>query len=206
MKRIIFLLLWVLFSTQLISQLQYDFKKDADGKVYFDEVIDVPGVNQAELFLNAKNWLLSKGRIEDSEKKKGLLMSNEKNDRGELFLEFDDKETGKIFGLGRTNTLVYNNAGAKKNGGSFKYDINILVKDNKTKIIIDNLEFEKGDMLGVNSGALITEDYPEVFGSFGKSQIKKQWELMRKQAIGEFETILADYKAQITKKSKSADW
>lgn len=135
-----------------------------------------------------------------------MLISNEKDDRGEIFLEFDDKEEGKIYGLGRTNTLVYNNLGAKKNGGSFKYDLNIFVKDEKTKIIIDNLQFESGDMLGVNSGALITEDYPKVFGSFGKSQIKKQWELMRKQAIGEFEAIIADYKSQIAKKSKSADW
>lgn len=206
MKQSILILLISIWALPLIGQMQYDFKLDDEGKVFFDEVIEVPGAKQADLFLKAKDWLLSKGRIEDSEKKKGLLMHREKDDRGELFLEFDDKTEGKIFGLGRTNTLVYNNTGAKKNGGSFKYDLNILVKDEKTKIIIDNLEFEGGDMLGVNSGALITEDYPKVFGSFGKSQIKKQWELMRRQAIDEFEAIIADYKSQITKKSKSADW
>lgn len=67
--------------------------------------------------------------------------------------------------------------------------------------------FEGGDMMGVNSGAFIDEDYPEVFGSFGKGQIKKQWVLMREQAIKEFESIIANYKEFMLKKDiKLKDW
>jgi Domain of unknown function (DUF4468) with TBP-like fold len=209
MKVFFFGIIIMLSSIKVLSQdtLQYNFKMDDNGNVYFDETIEIEGKSKVDLFLKGKEWFSKDKRLKNRKKEKGLFMDAEKIDNGQFSIDFEDKDEGKIFGIGRTNILVYSNMGVKKNGGSFTYKITTLFKDGKTKIIIDELTFEKGDMMGVNSGALITEHYPKQFGSFGKSQIKKQWKLMREQAIKEFEEIISDYKQFMLKKDiKSSDW
>lgn len=209
MKLGIILVSMLVLTTQLAGQIDYQFKLDDKGRVYFEDVIDVENQSKIELFLKGKDWVLIKKSIvqRGDDKKEGFWMSGEKSDSGDILLEFEDKDEGRIYCKGRTNTLVYNNSGIKKNGGSFRYKLTLLFKDNKTKIVIDELYFEGGEMIGVNSGAYLNEDYPEVFGSFGKSQIKKQWNLMRLQAINEFLSIIENYRETVQKvDKKTSDW
>lgn len=208
----LFTFLCILFSiSQVTGQLKYDFKTDETGKVYFDEVIEIENSKATDLYIKGKEWF-SMEKWLNNQTQKGVFMgdnkdSNKKLKEGEIAIDFFDKEEGKIFAKGRTNILVYKNGFIKKNGGSFFYRLTTLYKDGKTKIVIDDLVFEGGEMMGVNSGAFINEDYPEVFGSFGKGQIKKQWILMREQAIKEFEAIIANYKEfMLNKDIKSSNW
>lgn len=206
MKHIIIILITFFSFSHINSQIDYEFKVDDNGKVYFDEVIEVPNMTKNDLFIKGKDWFsldkFTKGRKKD----KGFWMETDKRDHGQILVDFEDKEDGKIYGAGRTNILVYD-AGIKMNGGSFVYRVSLFFKDGKTRIIIDNLLFESGEMVGVNSGAMINEDYPKVFRSFGKNQIKKQWDKMRLQTIKELEDLISDYKEFITKKDiKSTDW
>ncbi len=205
----------ILSSIKVLSQdtLKYNFKIDDNGKVYFDEVIEIENSKATDLYIKGKEWF-SMEKWLNNKTKKGLFMYDDKElkkdiklKEGEIVIDFFDKEDGKIFAKGRTDILVYKNSIVKKNGGSFLYRLTTLYKDGKTRIVIDDLVFEGGDMMGVNSGAFINEDYPKVFGSFGKSQIKKQWVLMREQAIKEFESIIANYKEFMLKKDiKLKDW
>ena len=205
MKKVVLLFcLFISIQGSLFAQLEYEFKLDEGGLVYFDKVIEVDATKN-DLFIRAYDWILKKGWVKDDIKKEGFWMEMEKRDRGDLVLEFEDKEEGIINARGRTNTLIYSNMGIKKNGGTLKYRLTLQFKDNKSKILIDDLYFQKGEMVGVNSGAKLNEDYPEVFGKMGKSQIKKQWENMRKQAIEEFEAIISEYSEAINKKKKT-DW
>lgn len=208
----LFTFLCILFSiSQVTGQLKYEFKTDETGKVYFDEVIEIENSKATDLYIKGKEWF-SMEKWLNNQTQKGVFMgdnkdSNKKLKEGEIAIDFFDKEEGKIFAKGRTNILVYKNGFIKKNGGSFFYRLTTLYKDGKTKIVIDDLVFEGGEMMGVNSGAFINEDYPEVFGSFGKGQIKKQWILMREQAIKEFESIIANYKEfMLNKDIKSSNW
>ncbi|MFZ1749423.1 MAG: DUF4468 domain-containing protein [Saprospiraceae bacterium] len=215
MKVFFFGIILILSSIKVLSQdtLKYNFKIDDNGKVYFDEVIEIENSKATDLYIKGKEWF-SMEKWLNNKTKKGIFMSDDKElkkdiklKEGEIAIDFFDKEEGKIFAKGRTNILVYKNSFVKKNGGSFNYRLTTLFKDGKTRIVIDDLVFEGGDMMGVNSGAFINEDYPTVFGSFGKSQIKKQWVLMREQAIKEFETIISNYKEFMLKKDiKSSDW
>jgi hypothetical protein len=212
MKTLTLLLLLISF-TNLSGQINYSFKKDETGKVYFEEIIEIENSKATDLYIKGKEWF-SMEKWLNNKTEKGLFMSDDKElkkdiklKEGEIAIDFFDKEAGKIFAKGRTNILVYKNGFVKKNGGSFFYRLTTLYKDGKTRIVIDDLVFEGGDMMGVNSGAFIDEDYPEVFGSFGKGQIKKQWVLMREQAIKEFESIIANYKEFMLKKDiKLKDW
>jgi hypothetical protein len=189
------------------GQLEYDFKLDDSGKVYFDQVVEVDSTSQNELFTRAREWFSLKNWLKNK-KEKGFWMDNVKSDQGEIFLELLDKEEGKIYAKGRTNILVFNNGGTKLNGGSFTYRITLLFKEGKSRIVIDNLVFESGDMMNVNSGAFINEDYPATFGKFGKSQIRKEWVKMRLEAIKEFESIMNDYKSHMLKNDvkRNDDW
>lgn len=218
MKYIIFvicLFVLLLSSIEVFSQdtLKYNFKVDDNGKVYFDEVIEIENSKATDLYIKGKEWF-SMEKWLNNKTKKGLFMYNDKElkkdiklKEGEIVIDFFDKEDGKIFAKGRTNILVYNNVFVKKNGGSFIYRITTLYKDGKTRIVIDDLVFEAGEMISVNSGAFINEDYPKKFGTFNKGQIKKQWVLMREQAIKEFESIIANYKEFMLKKDiKLKDW
>jgi len=215
MKVFFFGIFLILSSIKVLSQdtLKYNFKIDDNGKVYFDEVIEIENSKATDLYIKGKEWF-SMEKWLNNKTKKGLFMYDDKElkkdiklKEGEIVIDFFDKEDGKIFAKGRTNILVYKNSIVKKNGGSFLYRLTTLYKDGKTRIVIDDLVFEGGDMMGVNSGAFIDEDYPEVFGSFGKGQIKKQWVLMREQAIKEFESIIANYKEFMLKKDiKLKDW
>lgn len=206
-------LLLLVFFSFLNAQINYKFKVDDYGKVYFDEVIEVPSLSNNDLYIKGKEWF-SMEKWLNNKTEKGLFMSDDKElnkdikvKEGEIVIDFFDKEAGKIFAKGRTNILVYKNGFVKKNGGSFLYRLTALYKDGKTRIVIDDLVFEGGDMMGVNSGAFIDEDYPKVFGKFGKSQIQKQWVLMREQAIKEFEELIRNYKEFIMKKDlKATEW
>jgi hypothetical protein len=198
---------FLLFGLIIRGQDSLQIKTDDRGDAFFERIIDLPGQKKDEIFLKAKEWFELEKLDKTRKKEKGFLMDTEFKDHGQFTVSFEDKESGKIFGNGRTNILVYNNGGAKINGGSFSYKITTLFKDDKTRIIIDGLRFDGGEAWGVNSGATITEDYPKVFGSLGKGQIRKQWRLMRIQAIKEFDDILSSYEEFVSKKDiKSSDW
>jgi len=186
MKYHLLALLLGVLTSPMFAQLEYDFKLDDNGRVYFDEVIEVEGETKEELFFKGKDWIF------------------DTFDSGEAVIDYLHPDEGKIRGEARTQNLIYKNTGVKKNGGHIEYKISLLFKEGRSKILIDNLKFEKGDMMGVNSGAYLNEDYPEVFGKFGKKQIQKQWVLMRQQAIAEIELIISDYRSAI--KKSSDDW
>lgn len=208
MKHLIFIFfLTTIYINKSGAQLEYNFKIDDEGKVFFDEVIILDGKSQSTLFLKGKRWINKKGWLKEGKQSAGVFMNNKEKDHGEIFFDFEDKDAGVIIGRGRTNILVYNNSGIRKNGGSFAYTLTLQFKDGKTRILIDELLFEGADMIGVNDGAFMNEDYPAVFTTLYKNQIKKQWVLMRQQAIKEFENIISSYKADMLKsESKNDDW
>ena len=108
MKYLISTFLLAFLTYPVFSQLEYDFKIEENGSVYFDDVIEVEGETKDELYLKAKDWFHDIFDIDVG------------------VVTFLDPDNGKIKGDARTKNLVYKNTGVKKNGGHIEYKISLL--------------------------------------------------------------------------------
>jgi len=179
---------FILFSIVSYSQNDFNYKIDDSNQIYFELISEIEGQNKDALFLKGKEWIYD------------LYKS------GDDVISLEDKEAGKIIGKGKSSDLIYNNSGIKKNGGHFTYKISLYFKEGKAKIKIDDLQFLKGEMLGVNDGARFDEEFPATWKKFGKKQKIKQWQKMRKQASEEFYLILKSFQSFLEKNNDEDDW
>lgn len=95
-----------------------------DGRIRFEEVVQVPGADANELYLRARTWFVDYFKQSDE------------------VIEFEDKESGKIMGKGAHKFVI-----TKKTdlGGTFSYDrrlmytITVMFRDGRYRYEIDNL-------------------------------------------------------------------
>ena len=112
-----------------------------------------------------------------------------------------------IIGKAITQTLIYNNMGIKNDGGYFSYIISIYVKDNKYKYVIENITYNKGEML-LTPGADLAENFPHNWtGLIGKNkQTRREWKSFQKQADKEFRILIEDLKIHMNNIKKKSSW
>lgn len=108
---------------------------------------------------------------------------------GNAVVQYENKEEGKIYGRANTSKLVYTNVLAKMDGGRFEYEINIICKQGKAKIILSNIIHKKGEMIQMRDGSDFGDSFPSTWGKFGKKQSQNEWIKMKEQAYTEFEGI-----------------
>ncbi|MBK9793080.1 MAG: DUF4468 domain-containing protein [Sphingobacteriales bacterium] len=186
MRRLIILLQITLFSNSLFCQtLQID---SITKKGYYEKVITTKGTKD-QLYTQAKAWVFKTFKS------------------GNAVIQDNDKEAGRIYGEAITNDLVFNNTGYKIKAGYFKYSITILVKDDKTKITLDNITFvSTGNMGGVRSGADIADEFPSNWMGAKTKMFVKNWDSMKEQAEPSFQTVMRSYELAILETQKKNDW
>lgn len=111
------------------------------GSAEYTEVVSVETTSKNNLYINALEWM------------------HKTYKSGKSVIELADKDGGMIIGKAVSQSLTYNKMGIKKDGGYFTYTISIYCKDNKYKYAINNIIYNKGEMI-LTSGADLAEDFP----------------------------------------------
>lgn len=105
--------------------------------------------------------------------------------------DIKDEGDSKLFAKCKGNKLVYNN-GIKMDGGFFTYNLNIICKDGKAKIVINAINYNSGEMVQMKSGTNFTLDEPDNWNKsfMWNKQSKKEWGKMKDQFRNEINAIL----------------
>lgn len=183
--------LFILFAIPAFSQVQDSvaIPKNGIGLAEYSDVIAVDSISKNDLFVSALEWM------------------NKTYKSGKNVIQTADKEGGMIIGKAITQTLIYNNMGIKNDGGYFSYIISIYVKDNKYKYVIENITYNKGEML-LTPGADLAENFPHNWtGLIGKNkQTRREWKSFQKQADKEFRILIEDLKIHMNNIKKKSSW
>lgn len=169
-------LIVILFIVPYMSYSQ-DFIEKVDGEETFFEYIATfdSSMTQSKLFSMFQVNLMKSYR--------GTLIPSDIKDEGE----------GRIFVKCRSKKLKYDN-GIIKDGGYFGYNIHIITKDGKAKIVVNNIDYVGGEMLHMQSGTNFTSEQPEnwVKSPIWNNQSKKEWGKMKNQFRNEINTALKE--------------
>lgn len=105
--------------------------------------------------------------------------------------DIKDEGDSKIFARCKGKKLVYDN-GIKKDGGYFSYNLSIICKDGRAKIVINSINYVAGEMVHMKSGTNFTSEEPDNWSKsfIWNKQSKKEWGKMKDQYRDEINTIL----------------
>lgn len=192
MKKVIYLLtLLMTYTSTLVAQESnlVIIPKNENGLAEYTEVISVDNISKNDLYISALEWM------------------NKTYKSGKNVIQTTDKDGGMIIGKAVSQTLNYNNMGAKIDGGYFSYTFSIYSKDNKYKYTIDNIIFNKGEMM-LTPGADLAEDFPHNWtGLLEKNkQTRREWKSFQRQADTEFKFIINSLKKHMSESKKNSDW
>jgi len=192
MKKLIYLsFFFVIFIPSSFAQEQDSviIPKNDKGFAEYNEIIPVDSTTKNDLYISALEWM------------------NKTYKSGKNVIQTTDKEGGMIIGKAVTQTLIYNNMGMKKDGGYFSYIISIYCKDNKYKFVIENITYNKGEMI-LNPGADMAEKFPYNWtGLIGNNkQTRREWKSFQRQADTELMIIIEDLKKYMSNSKKKSDW
>lgn len=159
------------------------------GSAEYTKVVSVETTSKSDLYINALEWM------------------HKTYKSGKSVIQITDKDSGMIIGKAVSQSLTYNNMGIKKDGGYFTYTISIYCKDNKYKYAIDNIIYEKGEMM-LTPGADLAEDFPHNWtGLIGKNkQTRREWKSFQKQADADFKAIIYSLKNHMGESKNNSDW
>lgn len=121
---------------------------------------------------------------------------------------YDDKINGEFQCEASTKTLNYNGEILKNcNGGKFKYKISIYTKDQKLKVVFNDIVYQKGLCpLEAESGSDFGDTYPSKWSKINHKINQNQYAEFKKEALKEFNFIL-NYLEHITStKNKDGDF
>jgi len=180
------ILFFILFISSFIAQAQSYYTTSEDGRAKFEAIIETKG-EKDKLFLKGKEWIYKTYKS------------------GDAVINVDDKEQGRIFGKGKGKDLFIREFGQKNDFGHFKYNITIDFKDNKARIIIDEITQHAGGLLGMKDGADYSESFPSTWLKVAMKANQKRWDTIKADAASEFNGIIESFKMEIAKENKS-DW
>ncbi len=148
MKKVALPLLALMFAFLTNAQAPVPID-EATGHVVYTEVVNVPGVSQAELFKRLEHWF-------------NTFYKNPTS-----IIQTKDAATGKIDG--KHTIYVYNEVNGKKNQhGQVKYTITVEAKDGKFRYRIDDIFFFQTPKLYVEKW--LDEKAPNKTAQFGYLQ------------------------------------
>lgn len=182
---------FIVFISPSIAQEQDSviIPKNDIGLAEYNEIIPIDSTTKNCLYIGALEWM------------------NKTYKSGKSVIQTTDKEGGLIIGKAVTHTLIYNNMGIKNDGGYFSYTISIYCKENKYKYVIENITYNKGEML-LTPGADLAEIFPHNWvGLIGNNkQTRREWKSFQMQATTEFKNIIEDLKINMLNSRKKCDW
>lgn len=165
----------------LLSFVFFSFTVSA--QVTFEQVIETIGTKD-QVFLKSKEWLF---RTYNS---------------GKTVLQFEDKEAGKIQGKARTANVAVKEMGVNQDLGSFTYDVTLDVKENKARITISNIMYERGSLSALKSGSAFREAYPSTWPRIAQKAQQKRWDALKQDTEKQLQSVMASYGQALNTQTK----
>lgn len=110
---------------------------------------------------------------------------------------YEDKELGKFFCRAITKKVDYNRKmdafhwAEPCNGGYFMYNMTIYIKNQKVKIVLDEITHNKGDCpVESNTGSDFGDTFPKAWQPVDINYNTEQYKIMKASAFKEFTQIL----------------
>jgi hypothetical protein len=150
--------------------------RDSSGKVVYTEVINVDGIQKAELFNRAKSWFVSSFRS-----------SND-------VIQNSDKEVGIVEGKGNI-PVNYTAMGIVYDSGCFRFFVSVACKDGKYKYTISNIT--KDETRYQVAGNMENDSAP------GYGWTNRTWNQVRTQADSSIQGLIVKLKDTMMKQSAS---
>lgn len=151
---------------------------DEDGKVVFEKVFEVPNKSKDVLFGKALDWLT-----------KYYKSAND-------VIQLKDKERGKIIGKGIFTITHW--LGHKWNAS---HTLTIRVKDNKLKIVIDQIMFRCTTMSGEGCSSDVSINETKHY-CLGKSSFRE----MKIKVMPPIGSLLRSIRDHLNKEDNDDDW
>lgn len=187
------ILLCLLTSYRLVAQTTIiaPTVTTADGKARVEFIVSAPG-DQNALFLKGKDWLYKT------------------YNSGKTVEQYDDKAAGRIAVKARTQELKWNaGLGIVNTAGCFTYNMTLDFKEGKSRLIIENITYQKGqlkDAMLLASGADLADTYPANWPTLGKKAMTKHWNEMQAAGTNELLLLATSFQSAVTKKGDNKDW
>lgn len=190
-KRILTLSIVSFLSAALFAQSNDSLKpvptplnKDENGKGFFDEINSLKA-GKDTLFLWAKEWVYKTYKS------------------GDAVIQMEDKDAGTIICKGRTNSAYVKQLGRKIEAGTFRYNFKLSFKDEKYRILISEITYERGE-LNYKSGADLAEDFPHNWPPvYYRKSSEKWWGEIKEATITELQAIILSLQKHMAKSLES---
>ncbi len=161
----------------------------ADEKGQKEIVLVVPAAGtQDELFLRGKAWLFKTFNS------------------GKAVEQFEDKPAGHIAAHARTMTLRWKaGLGIVNDAGNFYYEISLDCKENKSRITISNIVYERGvtpRSMVLKSGASLWDEYPQNWPTLGKKAMLEHWHEIQETTTSELMAMETLFQSAMQAKPK----
>lgn len=164
---------------------------DENGRTRLELIVPTEGEHNA-LFLKAKDWVYKT------------------YNSGKTVEQYDDKEAGRIAVKARTSELTWKvGLGIVNTAGAFTYNLTLDVKDGKSRMVIDNITYKKGelkDAMILASGADLGDTFPSNWPTLGKKAMLKHWNEMQADGTRDLVLLATSFQAAMTKKGTGSDW
>lgn len=122
MRKLLFITFCLsVFTLNAQDRYQEEVTIDAEGKIYFEEIVAVPGDDKQVLYARGREWFVT--------------FYNSAED----VLQMEDKESGKLIGKAFSEITVSSLGIAFYS--RLHYTVSLAVKDNKYRCIISDLRF-----------------------------------------------------------------
>lgn len=188
-----FILLCILTSSRLVAQTSVTapIVTTVDGKARIEYI--VPALDEQDaLFLKGKDWLYKT------------------YNSGKTVEQYDDKAAGRIAVKARTQELKWNaGLGIVNTAGCFTYSMTLDFKEGKSRLIIENITYQKGqlkDAMILASGADLADAFPANWPTLGKKAMTRHWNEIQAAGTNELLLLATSFQNAVTKKGDNKDW
>lgn len=169
---------------------------------------------QEEITTSVEGGRFSMSLVTDAPGTKDQIFERSKESIGKHFTKglksiiYDSKDESKIIARARTIDLVYKNMFVNIPGGYFVYDITILTKDGRSKIVIDNVLYKKGGMAHMRDDCDFADEFPSTWTktAMAEKQTRTQWAIMKEHAKKDMITTMLFFKVSLSQPSRSEEF
>lgn len=177
------ILLFTLLSITFVSvKAQTSTLPYREGKVVYEKIAELTGINKEEIYSGAKKWL-----ADSFKSSKNVIQS-------------ENETTGQIIGKGTTSIYDTENSGIFVSFISLKFSIQIDCKDSKYRMRFYDLQ-KHSDASGlyVPETNMPIEEFDKI--TKGKKALAR-WELLTSLMNKQFEAYMVDFDKSLQKSSK----
>jgi hypothetical protein len=152
----------------------------ASQLITFQDVVQVPGISQADLYTRATAWAARTYNLP------GQITPH--------------PETGEIVIKGQqivTLRTIYADVLRGSYAGVVRHTLTIYVKDGRYKYVLTNLTHDATGVPNLRSGGALEQDHASLFGYAGLGS-RKPWEELKVEATRDVRHLVADLQAAMT--------